>query len=247
MGYSNFNVIVLAAGKGTRMKSNLPKVIHKLCGEEMINVVIDHIKEAGFKKIACVLGFKRALIEKILPPGIKRIPQTLQLGTAHAVGKTKNFLDCENVLILYADHPLIHPESLKEVANTHKRIKADLTLLTVKLEDPKDFGRILRDNKGKIREIKESLELNEEEKRITEVNPGLMCFKKESLFQNLKKIKINKKKKEYFFTEIVKVFYKEGKKVAEVKSRFPEEDGLGVNTLSDLAQAQEFLIQRTNG
>jgi bifunctional UDP-N-acetylglucosamine pyrophosphorylase/glucosamine-1-phosphate N-acetyltransferase len=234
----NFTAVVLGAGKGKRMRSSFPKVLHKICGKEMVRIIIDKLRTIGFRDIVCVLGFKKKLVEDFLPQEVKIVSQGSLLGTAHAVLATEGSILSKNILILYGDHPLINIKSVKEVINSHKKKGADLTILTVNLEDPKDFGRIIRDKEGKIREIKEFVQLKPEEKRIRVVNPGVMCFKKKPLFQELKKIKLNKKKKEYFLTEIIKLFYEGKRKIVEVKSKFPREDGMGVNNLRDLIEAE---------
>lgn len=237
----DFQVLILAAGKGKRMKSKLPKVLHKICGKEMINILIDKVKKAGFKKIVCVLGFKNEEVKKVLDKNIKIVIQNPQEGTAHAVLQSLPFLKKQHILILYGDHPLIKKETLKKIAQFHKRTNADLTLLITELESPNQYGRIIRDCEGRIRKIKEFLDLRGSERKIKETNPGVMCFKKEVLEDNIKKIKRNKKKGEFYLTEIVEILYLKRAKIREVKSIYPEEEGLGVNTFQDLIRAEKIL------
>ncbi len=237
-------VLILAAGKGRRMKSSTPKVLHKICGKEMINILIEEVKKAGFKEIICVLGFKNQEVKKTLNLDIKIVIQSSQEGTAHAVLKSLPFIRKEFVLILYGDHPLLRAETLKKIVKIHKKKNADLTLLTTKLTDPKSYGRIIRGEERRIKKIKEFLDLCGKEKEIKETNPGVMCFKKETLKRNIKKIKRNKRKGEFYLTDIVEKVYIENGKIEEVKSTYPEEEGLGVNTFNDLIKAEEILRRR---
>lgn len=240
----DIKVVILAAGRGLRMKSPLPKVLHRVCGKEMISIAIDTVKKAGFKDIHLVLGFKKDLIKKHIPKGIRSSFQKPPRGTAHALMVSqKAWRESKHLLMLYSDHPLLRPETIRRLANHHLRRDADLTLLIAHLDDPGDYGRILRDENGRISSIVEKINASYKELKIKEVNPGLMCFKTDILRHLLPKIKINKKKKEYYVTDIVSLLYKERGKIEELSSEFPEREGLGVNSPGDLIRAQEFKRQ----
>ncbi len=235
-------VLILAAGKGTRMKSSLPKVLHKVCGESMLGIIIDTVKKAGFKNIGVVAGYKREVIEEALPQSVEILHQNSLKGTAHALLQAEKFWrKFENILVLYGDHPLIKYSTLRRIWSVHTKERADLTLLTTYLDDPKDYGRVIRDDSSKVCAIIEKKDLTPPQLKLKETNPGVMCFKTRALKRFLNRIRLNKRKKEYYLTDIVFLLYRAGSRIKDIGSSFPEEEGLGVNSLEDLVSANELM------
>ncbi|MDO8489600.1 MAG: NTP transferase domain-containing protein [Candidatus Omnitrophota bacterium] len=238
-------VIILAAGKSTRMKSEVPKVLHKLCGRPMLGYVLDLVVGLKPKQVVAVLGYKQELVRKIIPPGVKIVIQKKLIGTADAVktglSALKGFKG--TVLVLYGDNPLLKKDTLKKLLDYHLESNADATLLTAQLNKPFGYGRIMRDKYFSICGIIEEKDADEVQKDIKEINTGIMVFKKDSLAVNLKSIRANNRKKEYYLTDIIEILAKknclvEGFKVEDVH------EALGINTRAELAGANS-LMQKT--
>ncbi len=240
-------VIILAAGKSTRMKSGMPKVLHNLCGRPMLGYVLDLVSSLKLKQVVAVLGYKQALVRKIIPKGIKIAIQRKLIGTADAVkvglSALKGFKG--TVLVLYGDNPLLKKDTLKKVLDYHTGNNVDATLLTAQLKKPAGYGRIMRDKNYSICGIVEEKDADEVQKDIKEVNTGIICFKKESLANNLKYIRRNNRKKEYYLTDIIGILAKKGYLVDAVKAEDPRE-ALGINARAELAKADSIMRQRIN-
>ena len=244
---NNIAVIILAAGKSTRMKSETPKVLHKLCGRPMLGYVLDLVASLKPKKVVAVLGFKQELVRKIIPGGIKVSIQKRLLGTADAVkvGLTalKGFKG--TVLVLYGDNPLLKKETLNKLLDYHIENNVDATLLTAQLKKPSGYGRIIRDKYFSISGIVEEKDADEVQKDIKEINTGIMVFKKNSLERNLRYIRTNNRKKEYYLTDIIGILAKKDYLVDGVKVEDPQE-ALGINNRVELAKANSLMQQRIN-
>ena len=244
---NNIAVIILAAGKSTRMKSETPKVLHKLCGRPMLGYVLDLVASLKPKKVVAVLGFKQELVRKIIPGGIKVKIQKRLLGTADAVkvGLTalKGFKG--TVLVLYGDNPLLKKETLNKLLDYHIENNVDATLLTAQLKKPSGYGRIIRDKYFSISGIVEEKDADEVQKDIKEINTGIMVFKKNSLERNLRYIRTNNRKKEYYLTDIIGILAKNNYLVDGVKVEDPQE-ALGINNRVELAKANSLMQQRIN-
>ncbi len=244
---NNIAVIILAAGKSTRMKSETPKVLHKLCGRPMLGYVLDLVASLKPKKVVAVLGFKQELVRKIIPGGIKVSIQKRLIGTADAVkvGLTalKGFKG--TVLVLYGDNPLLKKETLNELLDYHIENNVDATLLTAQLKKPSGYGRIIRDKYFSICGIVEEKDADEVQKDIKEINTGIMVFKKNSLERNLRYIHTNNRKKEYYLTDIIGILAKKDYLVDGVKVEDPQE-ALGINNRVELAKANSLMQQRIN-
>jgi len=238
-------VIILAAGKSTRMKSELPKVLHPLCGRPMLGYVLDLVAGLKPKQVVAVLGYKHELVRKIIPKGIKIAVQKKLSGTADAVkvglSVLKGFKG--TVLVLYGDNPLLKKETLKKLLDYHSENNVDATLLTAKLKKPFGYGRIMRDKYSSICGIVEEKDADEVQKDIKEINTGIMVFKKDSLAGNLKYIRPNNRKKEYYLTDIIEILAKKDYLVDGVKAEDAQE-ALGINTRAELAKANS-LMQKT--
>ena len=240
-------VIILAAGKSTRMRSDLPKVLHKLCARPMLGYVLDLVASLKPKQVAAVLGFKQELVRKIIPKSVKIAIQRKLIGTAEAVksglSALKGFKG--TVLVLYGDAPLLKKETLKKLLDYHIKNDADATLLTAQLNKPAGYGRVIRDKYFSICGIVEEKDTDEVEKDIKEINTGIVAFKKESLENNLKYIRPNNRKKEYYLTDIIGILAKKGCLVEAVKAEEAQE-ALGINTGVELSGANFIMQKRIN-
>ncbi|MDD5770730.1 MAG: NTP transferase domain-containing protein [Candidatus Omnitrophica bacterium] len=240
-------VIILAAGKSTRMKSDLPKVLHSLCGRPMLGYVLDLVAALKPGKVVTVLGYRQELVRKVIPSGVKACIQKRLLGTADAVksglAALKGFKG--TVLVLYGDNPLLKKGSLKKLLDYHIKNNVDATLLTAQLKKPAGYGRIIRDKCFNICGIVEEKDADEVQKDIKEINTGIMVFKKEILERNLGRIRANNLKKEYYLTDLIGILAKKGCLVDGVKLEDPRE-ALGVNSRAELAKANSLMQQRIN-
>jgi len=238
-------VIILAAGKSTRMKSELPKVLHQLCGRPMLGYVLDLVTDLKPAQVVVVLGYKQELVRKFIPKGIKIAIQKKLMGTADAVkvalAALKGFKG--TVLILYGDNPLLKKQTLAKLLDYHLKNDVDATLLTAQLKKPSGYGRIMRDKYSSICGIVEEKDADELQKDIKEINTGIMAFKKEKLLANLGAIRPNNRKKEYYLTDIIEIFAKKNYLVDGLKIQDTQE-ALGINTRVQLAKANA-LMQKT--
>ncbi|MDD5506021.1 MAG: NTP transferase domain-containing protein [Candidatus Omnitrophica bacterium] len=243
----NIAVIILAAGKSTRMKSETPKVLHNLCGRPMLGYVLDLVASLKPKQVVTVLGFKQELVRKVIPRGVKIAIQKKLIGTADAVktglAALKGFKG--TVLILYGDNPLLKKETLKKLLDYHIENNIDATLLTAQLKKPSGYGRILRDKCFSVCGIVEEKDADEVQKDIKEINTGIMAFNKESLAGNLKHIRSNNRKKEYYLTDIIGILAKKNYLVDGIKIEDSRE-ALGINTRAELAKANSLMQERIN-
>ncbi len=235
-------VVILAAGKGTRMRSPLPKVLHTLAGEPLLIHVLETALSLSPSEIITVVGHKAHLVEEVLSPyAVKKVWQREQLGTGHAVLVTEPFLhDFEgDVLVLCGDVPLLQPNTLKDLVSHHRQSDATVTVLTADVPDPTGYGRIVRDEGGLVDRIVEEKDASPSEKAIREINTGTYLFKKDFLFQALKEVRPDNVQGEYYLTDLVALARKAGLKVAALKAS-DETEILGVNSQFDLAQAERI-------
>jgi bifunctional UDP-N-acetylglucosamine pyrophosphorylase/glucosamine-1-phosphate N-acetyltransferase len=240
-------VIILAAGKSTRMKSETPKVLHPLCGRPMLGYVLDLVAALKPAQTVAVLGYKQELVRKFIPSGVKIVIQKKLIGTADAVktGLTalKGFKG--TVLILYGDNPLLKQETLKKLLDYHLENNVDATLLTAQLKNPSGYGRIMRDKYSSICGIVEEKDADEVQKDIKEINTGIMVFKKEKLLANLGAIRPNNRKKEYYLTDLIEILAKKSYLVDGIKIQDAQE-ALGINTRAELAKANAIMQKTIN-
>lgn len=237
--------LILAAGKGTRMKSDLPKVIHKVNGIPMIKKIMSVLEEVDVEESILILGHKKEEVLKVLGD-VPYVEQKEQLGTGHAIKQAKEKLkDYDgDVMILCGDTPLLRAETLKELYNYHKKTSASTTILTSIYENPFGYGRILKE-KGTVVSIVEEKEATSDIKKIKEVNAGVYCFNSKELFAALDKINNKNDKGEYYLTDVISIQAQEGKRI----EAFVLDDNveiLGVNSKVELAQATEVLRNRKN-
>lgn len=245
---SRIALIILAAGKGTRMRSEKAKVLHEIGGRPMLSYVLDRAREIGSKKTVVVIGCQADMVKDAFPEsGVTFVEQREQLGTGHAVMQTEKAISRFNgdVLILSGDVPLIMSETLKGLMDAHKKSKAILTVLTAEPEDPYGYGRIIKDSKGNIKEIVEEKDASSaKEKKVKEINTGIYCVASDFLFKALKRIEPKNVQKEYYLTDIVGIAVKDRKKVATYKVSDPREV-MGINSRVELAEAECIIRIKT--
>ena len=239
-------VIIMAAGKGKRMKSNLPKVLHNLAGKPILNYVLDTVDQLEAKRKLLIIGYKSDKIRELIGDKIEYVEQKEQLGTAHAVLQTKKLLSDfkGDVLILSGDVPFLTVKTLKKLLKHHQTNNFCCTLASTILKNPKGYGRIIRDKKGEIKGIIEEVDLSADRKKITEINSGIYCFSKDRLFWALEKITPDNKQGEYYLTDTVEILLKEGLTIGNIIVKDYSEI-LGINGRLDLADASRKVYQKT--
>ena len=237
--------VILAAGKGTRMKSEQSKVLHKVNGVPMIRRVVDVLENIGNRKNVFILGHKKedVLVEM---GDVDFVTQREQLGTGHAIliAKDKIREYGEDVLITCGDTPLLKEETLRNLKDAFDKKKLDCIVLSCKVKNPFGYGRIVKEN-GKISNIVEEKEADENEKKIDEINTGVYIFKNKSLLYAIEKIDNNNSKGEYYLTDAIKILTSEGYNVDSFQIE-DEDEILGVNSKVQLAQAEKILRNRKN-
>jgi bifunctional UDP-N-acetylglucosamine pyrophosphorylase/glucosamine-1-phosphate N-acetyltransferase len=236
------SVIILAAGKGTRMKSPLPKVLHPVAGVPMIKKVIDAVRGAGASEIRVVVGHGEALVRKVVEPmGVTCFPQKEQRGTADAVKAADPASLNGDILIINGDHPLIEIDDIDQILNEFTESKAALSVVTAKLKKPGSLGRIVR-HMGELRAIVEVSDASAETLKINEVNTGIYIATAEILTTYLDKIENHNAKKEFYLTDIISLCQEAGEKVSAIVVRSVV--AFGVNNQIELARATKVLFNR---
>ena len=240
--------IILAAGKGTRMKSDLPKVLHEVCGRPMLAWVLDACRAAGADRLLVVVGHKAELVQEAFAADsadVEWIVQEPQLGTGHAVMVCREPLEGLSgaVLVLAGDGPLIRPATLGQLLAEHARRQAACTLATSILPDPMRYGRILRDESGELAGIVEHLDADEQQRRIDEVNVSIYCFDAAALRGVIGRLSNDNAKGEYYLTDALGLLRAGGGHLAAVAA-VPPEDVLSINTLDQLEQVDRILAAR---
>ncbi len=234
----------MAAGKGTRMKSDLPKVLHKVCGKPLIAYILDITQALRSLKTYCVVGHGAQQVQAAVGDGVEFVRQKRLLGTADAVARCalhlKHFRG--TVLVLCGDTPLISKDIVAALLKQHERTRAAATVLTAMVSRPFGYGRIVREA-GYMIAIREQKDLTPEENQIQEINVGVYCFEAKKLFEVLKKVRLNARKKEFYLTDAVALLLSDGHKVETLTTK-DETAAFGVNTREDLAQAQAVIRQR---
>ena len=241
----NTAAVILAAGKGTRMKSAKAKVLHELFFKPMLHHVLDAVAAAGIARQAVIVGHQR---EKVLASlaayQITPVVQEEQLGTGHAVLCAETACaDAELVMILCGDTPLIRPETLQALLRQHQERGADLTLMTTELDNPFGYGRIISGADGQVLRIVEEKDANADERVLREINAGIYLADRSFLFAALRQVGRNNSQGEVYLTDIVGIAVREGRRVEKFVHR-PAIDVLGVNSRVELAQAHAELQMR---
>ena len=237
------NAIVLAAGKGTRMKSDRSKLMHTIIDRSMLSYIIDALRAVSVQRIVLIVGYQAESIKEAFPD-VEFALQQPQLGTGHAVMQATQLKDEDgDTLIINGDGPCIQPETLEKLFQTNQ--DASLTLLTSVLDDGAHYGRIVRDENGHVQAIVEAKDCTEEQKKICEINAGMYCFNNRDLFDNLDKLTTNNAQNEYYLTDLVKILANQGKVVKGLVVE-DRDEVMGINDCVELNKAYEWMRNRIN-
>jgi len=237
--------VILAAGQGTRMKSELPKPLHEVCGRPMIDHVLATIEQLGAERTVVVVGAGAERLVAALGEGVVACEQPEQLGTGHAAICARPGLDgfTGDVLITYADIPLVTTDTLRRLTEHHRAEGAAATVLTTELPDPTGYGRIIRDGTGAVAAIVEQRDASAEQRAIREINTGIYLFDSEALLSALDRISPDNDQGEYYLTDAIAILVGDGRPVRALITDDPDEV-MGINTRVQLAQAERIARDR---
>lgn len=240
----NVVAIILAAGKGTRMKSRLPKVLHGVCGRPMLEHVIGAAVGAGISRNIVVIGHGSDMVRESVKLDVAWVEQTEQLGTGHAVMQAERLLTdfTGSILVLCGDTPLISPDTLQRLLQKHKESGNSVSVLTADVGDSSGYGRIIRDGDGAVTQIVEHRDASGDQLKINEINTGIYCFAAKELFTALQTISPANAQGEYYLTDVISVIAGSGGRTGAVKV----EDALEIMGINDRVQlaAAETLMRR---
>jgi len=227
------------------MKSETPKVLHKVCGKPVLEYVLDITRALRSLTTYVVVGHGSQKVREAIGGGVTFVEQPQLLGTGDAVGRCASYLKDHKgcVLVLCGDTPLLSRDIVASLLKQHRRSHASATVLTAHIADPRGYGRILRDKRGNFLAIREQKDASDFEDKIKEINVGVYCFDSKDLFLTLKKVKLNPGKKEYYLTDVIELLLADGKRVATFTTE-DETVAFGINTREDLAAAQAIIRSR---
>lgn len=239
--------IILAAGEGSRMRSQKPKVLHQVCGENILDYVIAVSKASGISEIGVVVGFQAELIKESLSPQIATYFQPEQLGTGHAVLQALPFFEAlqGNLIVLVGDAPLIRPETLTGLIMAHETGGYAVTVLTAEFEEPTGYGRMIKNRSGELLKIVEEKDAAAAEKQIKEINSGMYCFDAQALIVALAELKTDNVQGEYYLTDVIEILRKMGKTAGTYVTPDPE-NIQAINSRVQLAEAEAVMRKRIN-
>ncbi len=244
--FENLAVVILAAGKGTRMKSDKAKVLHKVAGKSMVTHVVNIAKKIANENVHVVIGHQAETVQEEINNSfsVNFAIQKALLGTGDAVKAVIPNLSAsiKHVLVLYGDTPLIQEDTLTQLLNGYFNNHAKVTVLATDLDNPKGYGRIILDSTGCMESIREDADANDEEKKIRKVNSGIYCFDKEVLIDALNQIKPNNNQSEYYLTDVIEIAKQNDEKITVV-TMDDSRQVMGVNTLAELANAEDLIHQ----
>lgn len=243
----NRYAIILAAGKGSRMKSSLYKVLHHVAGKPMVEHVIEQVEAVNVDEIVTIVGFGAEMVKNHLGERSKYALQTEQLGTGHAVLATADLLKNKKgtTLVICGDTPLLTSKTLKELVKHHEETKAKATILSAVARDASGYGRIIRNEANLVEKIVEQKDASESELLINEFNTGTYCFDNEFLFEALTQVGNNNAQGEYYLPDVISILKNRG----EVVTAFvmdSEDESMGVNDRVALAKASQLMTERIN-
>ena len=237
--------IVLAAGAGTRMKSDKPKVAHEVLGKPLVIWVLDAAEEAGIERLVTVVGHKREQVIPLVEDRAEIVVQEEQRGTAHAVLSCSDALaDFEgSLLVLSGDCPLITSETMRALIDMRESNDAAVVVLTMEMPDPTGYGRIIREADGSVARIVEQKDASPEEAAVTECNSGFYCFDAKALFEALGQVGSDNAQGEFYLTDVLEISRNAGRAVLALPAKDPNEC-LGINTREQLAAVEEIARTR---
>lgn len=239
--------IILAAGKGTRMKSDLYKVLHPVCDKPMVQHIVDQLKGCNVEKVITVVGHGADKVKEQLGPELSYVLQAEQLGTGHAVMQAGHLLKNEKgtTLVLCGDTPLLTKETINALIEEHEAKNAKATILTAIADDPTGYGRVIRDKSGMVSKIVEHKDATDEERQVKEINTGTYCFDNEALFQALKNVGNDNVQGEYYLPDVIEILQQQGEIVAAYETADFNET-IGVNDRVALSHAEKYMKKRIN-
>jgi bifunctional UDP-N-acetylglucosamine pyrophosphorylase/glucosamine-1-phosphate N-acetyltransferase len=241
------SVAILAAGQGTRMKSNLPKVLHEVAGRRMVDWVIEAALGAGVDEVTVVTAQAAQDLRTGLPDGVSSCVQEEQLGTGHAVGVALDHLESaagDAVLVLPGDTPLLEPETLRRLIESHRESGPAVTLLTARATDPNGYGRVLRDGAGNVIGVVEHGDASTEQRLIDEINGGVYVFDRPMLAESLTRLDRDNAQGEYYLPDVLAMYASDGLSIRAVST--DEEELSGVNSHRQLADVAGLMRRRIN-
>lgn len=241
------HAVILAAGKGTRMKSKLYKVLHPVAGEAMVQHVIDSVKNAGVETVVTVVGHGAEVVKETLGDSSQFVHQEEQLGTAHAVNTAKELLNDKKgtTIVICGDTPLITEDTISSLIAFHESENAKATVLSAKVNNPFGYGRIVRNEQGDVLEIVEQKDASEEQNAINEISSGIFAFDNEKLFQTLEEVKNDNAQGEYYLPDVISILKAQNEKISAYVTEDVDEI-MGVNDRVQLSQAEQKMKERIN-
>lgn len=244
---NNVVVIILAAGMGTRMKSTKAKVLHKVLGKPMILYVVETAKKVAGKNVILVIGHQADKVKGIVSEKakVRYAYQDKQLGTGHAVSCALPLIpeDCEEVVILCGDVPLLNADTVNKLVDDHVKTKRDVSLLAVEKDNPKGYGRVLYDDKDHVSKIVEEADANKEQRQIKMINTGIYCVRKNFLVETVGKIKSDNAQGEFYLTDIIEMGNIEKKLVGALVGN-DDKEFFGINKIQELKEAEKIMKNR---
>lgn len=238
------SAIIMAGGKGTRMKSKLAKVLHPVLGVPMVQWVVDSLKQAGSEKIVTVVGFQHEEVEKALEGQCEFALQDQQLGTGHAVKQAVQLKNCDGITIVASgDCPSVTSDYYRELYEMDDA--CDMIVLTTVLKEAGSYGRVIRNAQGMVEKIVEAKDASEEELKVCEINSGIYAFRTKKLFEALELLKNDNAQQEYYLTDVLSIFREKGYQV-QARIIEDEKEVEGLNSLVELASTNKYLQRRIN-
>ena len=253
MKNKNIGVVILAAGEGSRMKSDLPKVMHELNGKPLVAHVVETVEKLQLNiKPVVIVNPNHTLVQDYLGDRVEYIVQDEQLGTGHATMQAEKILKdiVDTVIVLYGDMPFLTADSVKRLADRHLERENTVTMMTITVPDFEgiykpfySFSRVIRGGDGNhIQRIVENKDATEEELKIKELNPCYFCFSADWLWKKLKQVNNNNVQKEYYLPDVVKMAIDDGEKISSIDANYTE--ALGINTKEDLDVAKQHIVKK---
>ena len=245
------DAVILAAGKGTRMESDLPKVVHRVADRPMVAWVVQACREAGAERCIVVIGYEADKVREALrgEPGVEFVEQHEQLGTGHAAMMARPAFpsaEARDVLVVAGDMPLLRSTTLKKLIDAHRAADAVASLATGDLADPTGYGRIIRDDAGGFQSIVEHRDATNAQRLLREVNPSLYLFRSDRLFPLLDQLETDNSQGEYYITDVLRLALEGGERVEVVKAVGPDEVE-GINNKAQLQRVDAMMRDRLAG